>query len=102
MVRILTEPRNALIRQYQQLFNMEDTTLNFTDGALQAIARKALERDVGARALRSVVEDVMLNLMYELPEHKEEGGVYEITSDMATGEIEPTLFTARKVQRESA
>ncbi len=102
MVRILTEPRNALIRQYQQLFSMEETTLNFTDGSLRAISRKALERDVGARALRSVVEDVMLNLMYELPEHKEEGAVYEITADMASGKVEPTLFAARKVKRESA
>ena len=102
MVRILTEPRNALIRQYQQLFSMEDTTLNFTEGSLRAISRKALERDVGARALRSVVEDVMLNLMYELPEHKDEGAVYEITADMASGKVEPTLFTARKVKRESA
>ena len=102
MVRILTEPRNALIRQYEQLFRMENTTLHFTEGALRAIASKALEREVGARALRSVVEDVMLNLMYDLPEHKDEGAVYEITAEMVTGEIEPTLFSAKKVRRETA
>ncbi|MHC4984910.1 MAG: ATP-dependent Clp protease ATP-binding subunit ClpX [Planctomycetota bacterium] len=102
MVRILTEPRNSLVRQYEQLFQMENTTLHFTEGSLRAISRRALERDVGARALRSVIEDVMLNLMYELPEHKEEGAVYELTAEMINGEVEPTLFSAKKVQRESA
>jgi len=102
MVRILTEPRNAVVRQYQQLFRMENTTLQFTDEALRAIARKALARDVGARALRSVIEDLMINLMYELPEHKEEGATYEITERMAIGEIEPTLFASRKMKKESA
>ena len=102
MVRILTEPRNALIRQYEQLFQMENATLHFTDEALHAIAQKAIERDVGARALRSVVEDIMLNIMYDLPEHKEEGAVYEITSEMVTGEVDATLFSARNVKRESA
>ncbi len=102
MVRILTEPRNALIRQYEQLFRMEDTTLQFTDEALSAIAQKALERNVGARALRSVTEDLMTDLMYDLPDHKEEGATYEITEKMVDGDVEPTLFAARKVKKESA
>ena len=102
MVRILTEPRNALVRQYEQLFRMEDTTLQFTDEALRGIARKALARDVGARALRSVVEEIMLDLMYDLPDHKEPDAVYEITEKMVSGEVEATPFTARKVKKESA
>ena len=102
MVRILTEPRNAVVRQYRQLFQMENTTLQFTDEALLAIARKAMLREVGARALRSVIEDLMIDLMYELPEYKEEGATYEITEKMVSGEVEPTLFTARKVKKESA
>jgi len=102
MIRILTEPRNALVRQYEQLFRMEGASLQFTDEALRAIARDALARNVGARALRSVVEELMLDLMYDLPDHKEENAVYEITEKMVSGEVAPTLFTARKVKKESA
>jgi len=102
LARILTEPRNALVRQYQRLFQMEQTTLSFTEDALQAIARKAMTRQVGARALRSVIDDLMLEMMYELPEQKEAGAVYEITAEMVDGEIEPSLFAAHKVKRESA
>ncbi len=67
MVRILTEPRNALIKQYMRFFEIENASLEFADGALQAIATQAMKRDVGARALRSVIEELMLELMYELP-----------------------------------
>ncbi len=102
MVQILTEPRNALIKQYQQFFRMEHCVLEFTPESLGAIARKAMERDVGARALCAVVEEVMLDLMYELPEHKEEGAVYEIAAGMVTGAITRTLFAARKIKKESA
>jgi len=102
MIRILTEPKNALIRQYKQLFQMEDTTLEIAAGALKAIAAKALQRDVGARALRSVMEEIMLELMYELPEHKEEGAVYAITRKMVEGPDRPSLFAARKRKKESA
>src|SRR5438445_7592502 len=68
LVRILTEPRNALVRQYQKLFEMEGSELEFTEPALKLIAKRARERDTGARALRSIVEDVMTDLMYELPD----------------------------------
>ena len=78
LVQILTEPRNALSRQYAHLFSIEGATLTFTDEALQAIAKKAKERDTGARALRAVLEEVMLDLMYELPEHNNEGAEYVI------------------------
>ncbi|CAG0954993.1 ATP-dependent Clp protease ATP-binding subunit ClpX [Phycisphaerales bacterium] len=78
LVSILTEPKNAILRQYQHLFGLENAKLTFTDGALRRIAEKALARDTGARALRSVMEEVMLDLMYELPEHKSAGAEYII------------------------
>ncbi len=102
MLRILTEPRNALVKQYEKFFRMEGATLVFTDDALRAIAVKAMDRDVGARALRSVIEEMMLNLMYELPEQTEKDAAYEITGDMVEGKVEPSLFTAHKVKKESA
>ncbi|MFP4106791.1 MAG: ATP-dependent Clp protease ATP-binding subunit ClpX [Phycisphaerae bacterium] len=95
MVRILTEPKNAVIRQYKRLFEIEDCTIEFTDEALKAVAERALQRDVGARALRAVVENIMLDIMYELPENKEEGAVYEITAEMV-GDAAPTLKSAKK------
>jgi len=102
MIQILTEPRNALVKQYQRFFQMENAALTFTDEALQAIARKGMKRDVGARALRSVVEEIMLNLMYDLPEQKDEHNNYEITAEMVNGEVKATLFAARKIKKESA
>lgn len=102
MVQILTEPRNALVKQYMRFFEMENTTLEFSDEALREMAKQAIKRDVGARALRSVVETLMLDLMYDLPEHKEENATYCITADMVSGEVEPTLFAAHKVKKESA
>ncbi len=68
MINILTEPKNALIRQYQHMFHLERAKLRFTDAALKAIAEKALKRDTGARALRAVLEEIMIGLMYDLPE----------------------------------
>jgi ATP-dependent Clp protease ATP-binding subunit ClpX len=102
MVRILTEPRNALVKQYQRFFEMEDASLEFTDEALRAIAERAMTRDTGARALRAIIEELMLDLMYELPEQEEEDVAYEITEEMARGEAEVTLFAARKRKKESA
>ena len=102
MVKILTEPRNALVKQYKKFFQMDNSELRFTDEALRAIASAALKRDVGARALRSVVEELMLDLMYELPEHGEDKLICEITEEMVNGEIKPTLFSATKVEKESA
>jgi ATP-dependent Clp protease ATP-binding subunit ClpX len=102
MVRILTEPRNAMVKQYQRFFEMEEAKLVFTDEALASAARLAMKRDVGARALRSIVEELMLDLMYELPDKKEAGAVYEVTSDMVEGQVKPTLFSARKAKKESA
>ncbi|MFW5857274.1 MAG: AAA family ATPase, partial [Planctomycetota bacterium] len=68
LIRVLLEPRNALVRQYRRLFEMDGADLEFTDGALAVIARRALEKKTGARALRGIVEAVLVDLMYELPE----------------------------------
>ena len=67
LVQILKEPKNALTKQYQKLFSFDDVTLRFTEGALKAIARKAIQRKAGARGLRSVMEEAMLDVMYDLP-----------------------------------
>ncbi len=84
MVRVLTEPKNALIKQYQSLFHMEHCELEFTEPALRAIARRALEKDTGARGLRSIIEEVMLDIMYDLPEQPE-GSKHVITDDIVEG-----------------
>ena len=69
-VQILTEPKNALVKQYQSLFEMEDIKLGFSDGALESIAEKAVDRKTGARGLRSILEKTLLDTMYELPSLK--------------------------------
>jgi len=67
LVTILTAPKNALVKQYQRLFELEDTKLTFTDDALAAIAKRAIERKTGARGLRSIMEDILLDTMFDLP-----------------------------------
>ncbi|NKB29002.1 MAG: ATP-dependent Clp protease ATP-binding subunit ClpX [Rhodobacteraceae bacterium] len=67
LVTILTKPKNALVKQYQRLFELEDTDLNFTDDALVAIAKRAIDRKTGARGLRSIMEDILLDTMFDLP-----------------------------------
>ncbi|WP_299373926.1 ATP-dependent Clp protease ATP-binding subunit ClpX [uncultured Kiloniella sp.] len=88
LVEILSEPKNALVKQYKRLFDMEDVALNFTDGALLGIAEKAIERKTGARGLRSIMEGILLDTMYELPGLK---GVEEIVinSEVVTGKAQP-------------
>ena len=90
-VRILTTPKNALVRQYQKYFDFEKVALKFTDDALRAIAREALRRKTGARGLRSILEEVMLDTMYELPSRKD---IQEctITGDVVTKRQRPELF----------
>ena len=70
MVRILTEPKNSLIRQYQKLFSIDDVELNFEEDALRAIAAKSIKRKTGARGLRAILEENMIDIMYELPEYE--------------------------------
>ncbi len=67
LVEIMLEPKNALVKQYQKLFGMENVTLRFTEAALQAVAREAMKRNSGARGLRSILENIMLDIMYEIP-----------------------------------
>ena len=70
LVQILTQPRNAITRQYQKLFEYENVKLRFTDDSLEAIAEMALDRKIGARGLRMIIEDLMLDLMYQMPGQK--------------------------------
>jgi ATP-dependent Clp protease ATP-binding subunit ClpX len=100
LVDILTKPRNALIRQYQRFFEMEDAQLEFTSEGLRALARKALKHDTGARALRAITEELMVDLMYRLPEESKPAK-YVITRDIVEGRAE--LSAARQqVRKESA
>ena len=97
LVTILTEPRNALVKQYQTLFEMEDVRLSFSDDALKAIAKKALDRKTGARGLRSIMEGILLDSMYDLPTYE---GVEEvvINGEVVTGEAKPLLIYSDKKQ----
>jgi ATP-dependent Clp protease ATP-binding subunit ClpX len=99
LVDILTKPRNALIRQYQRFFEMEQAELVFTDDALRAIAAKALKHDIGARALRAIAEELMVDLMYQLPD-KPKGAKYVITRDIVEGKA--PLQSARQELKETA
>jgi ATP-dependent Clp protease ATP-binding subunit ClpX len=81
LINILTEPKNAIVRQYQHLFGLEGAKLTFTDGALRALATKAVKRDTGARALRAVMEELMIDLMYQLPDLDNSGAEYVIDED---------------------
>ena len=99
LVRVLTEPKNALVRQYESLFEMENAQLSFTDEALRAIASRALVRDTGARGLRSVIEKIMLDIMYDLPERSDEGS-YVISKDVVEGN--ETLFAVTEPKSKSA
>ncbi len=81
LVKILTEPKNALVKQYSRLFEMEGKSLRFTDGALKAIAKKAIERKTGARGLRSIVENMLLDTMFEIPDKED---IEEVVVDEKT------------------
>ncbi|GIW98320.1 MAG: ATP-dependent Clp protease ATP-binding subunit ClpX [Pirellulaceae bacterium] len=87
LVRVLTEPKNALVKQFQALFAMEDCELEFTDAALRAIAHQAIQKSVGARGLRGIVENIMLDVMFELPDQPK-GTVVTIDVD-ERGMIKP-------------
>ena len=100
LVRILTEPANALVKQYRKFFEMEGCELEFADEALDLIAERALERDTGARALRAVLEELMLDAMFELPDRKKSGR-YVVTEAVVQGKT--SLFASKsRRRRESA
>ena len=91
LVSILMEPKNAIIKQYQKLLELDEVKLEFTDDALEAIAKKAMEKDTGARALRSIVEELMLDIMYEIPKDSNIGRVV-ITKDYIEGKGGPKII----------
>jgi ATP-dependent Clp protease ATP-binding subunit ClpX len=88
LIQILTEPKNALLKQYQRLFEMESVTLTFTDDALSAVARRAIQRKTGARGLRSIMEGILLDTMFELPNLR---GVEEVSinAEVVEGRARP-------------
>jgi len=102
MVEILTEPKNALVKQYQQLFSLEGASLEFTDEALEAVARKALIRETGARALRAIMDELMLDLMYELPDVDNTAVTYVIDKECVATSNLKLANIPRKVKKESA
>ena len=101
LVTILTQPKNALIKQYQRLFEIEDTKLTFTDDALQAVAEKAIERKTGARGLRSILENTLLDTMFELPGMEEVSEVVINDEVITSVEAKPLMIYADK-QKEPA
>jgi ATP-dependent Clp protease ATP-binding subunit ClpX len=99
LVEIMTEPKNAIVRQYQKLFEMERAELVFSPEALREIARRAIERDTGARALRSVTEEFMLDYLFELPEMTN-GTTYTVSPEVVRGESD--LLAPGRLRKESA
>ena len=95
MVRILVEPKNSLMRQYQKLFEIDDVKLTFEEeGTLSLIAQKALDRKTGARGLRSILEEILLEIMYELPELS--GYEVVITKDVVETGAKPLYIKDKK------
>lgn len=90
LIRILKEPKNAILKQYQKLLDLDEVKLEFDDSALEAIAKKAMEKDTGARALRAIIEEFMLDIMYEIPKDKNIGRV-TITGDYINGTGGPVI-----------
>jgi ATP-dependent Clp protease ATP-binding subunit ClpX len=104
LIRILTEPRNALVRQYRRLFELDGVDLEFTDDALEAVADQAILRGTGARGLRAILEEVLMSVMYEVPSRKDVEGVV-ITSESVLENVNPTLVprdVARRTPREKS
>jgi ATP-dependent Clp protease ATP-binding subunit ClpX len=100
LMQILTEPKNALTRQYQYLFDMEHVDLVFEDSALRAVAKKALERNTGARGLRSILENALLETMYDLPSRTDVGTVI-VNDAVIAGEAKPVLKAERQPKSET-
>ncbi len=92
LVQILTEPKNALTKQYAKLFGMEGADVDFREGALRAVAQKAMERKTGARGLRSILESVLLDIMYDLPSSSESVAKVVIDASVINGESKPLLM----------
>lgn len=98
LIKILTEPKNALVKQYKELFKMEDVELEFDEEALKLIAKKAIERKTGARGLRSIIEETMLDIMYDIPS-RDDIEKCLITKETVEKKGEPTLVLLDKKNR---
>ncbi|HWC15042.1 MAG TPA: ATP-dependent Clp protease ATP-binding subunit ClpX [Actinomycetota bacterium] len=101
LVKILTEPKNALIRQYKKFFDFDGVELDFTDDALEAVAEQSMLRGTGARGLRAILEEVLLNVMYDLPS-REDVGKCVITREVVLEKVNPTLVPRSKDRAERA
>ncbi|MBO9444431.1 ATP-dependent Clp protease ATP-binding subunit ClpX [Ruegeria sp. R14_0] len=101
LVTILTKPKNALVKQYQRLFELEDAELAFTDDALKAIAKKAIERKTGARGLRSILEDILLDTMFDLPGMKNVTEVV-VNEEAVSSDKQPLIIYADAAESASA
>ncbi len=97
LIQILTEPKNALIKQYARMFEMDEVELVFTPDSLEAIAELALKRGTGARGLRAILEEVLLNTMYDLPSRTDVDQVL-IDRDVVADKVNPTLVPAREIE----
>jgi ATP-dependent Clp protease ATP-binding subunit ClpX len=100
LVRVLVEPKNSLVRQYQKILEMDNVELSFTEDALRAIAREAMARNTGARGLRTIIEEIMLDIMYEIPSR---GDIRRcvVTEDAALRRAGPLLLTASDLKKQS-
>lgn len=97
----MTEPRNALVKQYKRLFELEDTKLTFTDDALTAIAEKAIERKTGARGLRSIIENMLLDTMYDLPDLDDVEEII-VNKDTVKNESQPVFVHSKDAKKKSS
>ena len=97
LVKVLTEPKNALVKQYKKLFEFENVKLKFTDGAIRMVAEKAFKRKTGARGLRSILEDIMLDIMYDLPSSEDVEEVV-INEEVINKKEQPLLVYANQQQ----
>ena len=101
LVQILTEPRNALVKQYQKLFELDGVELEFTDDAVTAIADKAMERGTGARGLRAIIEEVLLGVMYDVPSREDIGKVV-VTGEVVSDNVNPTLVPREEPKKKKS
>jgi len=102
LVEILTQPKNALVKQFQSLFKMEGAALEFREKALRAIAKKALERKIGARGLRSIIETILLDTMYDLPSTENVTGVVVNEQTVIDNQAPVLLYGSDEVEQTAA
>ena len=101
LIEILTKPKNAIVKQFQHLFNYENVELKFTDGALRAVVKEAIRRKTGARGLRSILEGNMLDVMYEMPSQEDLKEVV-VTEECILSSAEPILVYRTEEEKQAA